>query len=110
LESEVCELREKVKRLELENLSLLTDQLKIAKVNQKKEVETILGRVFTPGQMKKLMNPEKKSIKWCPEDISSAISFRSVTPKGYRYLRTNNHPLPGLSTLRTWAATFDICS
>jgi hypothetical protein len=69
LESEVCELREKLKRLELENLSV-TDQLKIAKVNQKKEVETILGRVFTPGQIKKLMNPEKKSIKWSPEDIS----------------------------------------
>jgi predicted nuclease with TOPRIM domain len=83
LESEVCELREKLKRLELENLSV-TDQLKIANVNQKKEVETILGRVFTPGQIKKLMNPEKKRIKWSPEDISSAISFRSVTPKGYR--------------------------
>jgi hypothetical protein len=36
--------------------------LKIAKVNQKKEVETILGRVFTPGQIKKLMNPEKKAL------------------------------------------------
>jgi hypothetical protein len=48
-----------VKRLELENSSL-TDQLKIEKVNQKKEVETILGGVFTPGQIKKLMNPEKK--------------------------------------------------
>jgi hypothetical protein len=54
-------LRKKVKRLELENSSL-TDQLKIEKVNQKKEVETILGRVFTPGQIKKLMNPEKKAL------------------------------------------------
>ncbi|KAL4090254.1 hypothetical protein QTP88_025136 [Uroleucon formosanum] len=42
---------------------------------------------------------------WTPEDISSAITLRSVSPKAYRFLRTKkNFPLPGMSTLRAWAS------
>lgn len=54
------------------------------------------------------MNPEKKRIKWNIEDISSAISLRSVSPKAYRYLRKKNYPLPGLSTLRKWATRLNL--
>ncbi|KAL3271835.1 hypothetical protein HHI36_022305 [Cryptolaemus montrouzieri] len=54
------------------------------------------------------MQPEKKWCRWTPENIASAISLRSVTPKGYRYLRKNGHPLPALSTLRKWAATISV--
>lgn len=71
-------------------------------------MKTSLKKVFSPGQIKKLQHPEKKTVHWSPEDIASAISLRSVSPKAYRYLRANGHPLPALSTLRTWAATFDL--
>ncbi|KAF0758406.1 Uncharacterized protein FWK35_00011207 [Aphis craccivora] len=56
-----------------------------------------LNKLFTPTQIQLLLNPKKKKVyKWTPEDISSAISLRSVSPKSYRFLRTKkNFPLPG---------------
>lgn len=55
-----------------------------------------LIQVFTPTQIQLLLNPKKKTYKWTPEDISSAITLRSVSPKAYRFLRTKkNFPLPG---------------
>ncbi|OXU22508.1 hypothetical protein TSAR_006378 [Trichomalopsis sarcophagae] len=71
--------------------------------NQVKEkVYEILQPIFTIGQIKKLLNLKvnEKSIKWNSDDIATAIALRSVTPKGYRYLRKKNYPLPALSTLR----------
>lgn len=64
--------------------------------------------MFTPGQIKKLLNPEDKRIRWAPEDIASAVSLRSVSPKAYRYLKANKYPLPALSTLRKWVSTFSL--
>lgn len=69
---------------------------------------TNLQKILTPGQIKKIENPLSKKILWTSEDISAAISLRSVSPKAYRYLRNHNYPLPGLSTLRTWASSFDV--
>jgi len=60
--------------------------------------------------------------KWSTEDVASAITIRSVSPKANRYLREKkNFPLPGsyliykkiiselgMSTLRKWASTFSI--
>lgn len=66
----------------------------------------ILGKVFTPGQIKVLMST-KNRIKWSSEDIMSAISLRPVSPKAYRYLRNvKNIPLPCDSTLRNWVTEF----
>uniref|UniRef100_A0A2S2P2E1 THAP9-like helix-turn-helix domain-containing protein n=1 Tax=Schizaphis graminum TaxID=13262 RepID=A0A2S2P2E1_SCHGA len=47
------------------------------------------------------MGPDwKKKIRWSSEDISSAISLQSVSPKAYRYLSKKlNFPLPSISTL-----------
>lgn len=69
----------------------------------------ILKQVFTPGQIKILLNPQKKRAVWSSEDIASAISLRSVSPKAYRYLRNvTKIPLPGLSTIRRWASKIKI--
>jgi len=68
----------------------------------------LLGKSFTPGQIRCFLNPHpKKRIIWSPEDIASAISLRSVNPKAiYRYLRNVLQiPFPGLSTLRRWASS-----
>ena len=76
--------------------------------NLAETTKAALEIIFTKGQIKKLLNPEMKRVRWCPEDIASAISLRSVSPKAYRYLRANGYPLPAMSTLRTWAATFNL--
>jgi len=56
-----------------------------------------------------LLNPLQKKTHWFSEDIAAAMSLRSVSPKAYVYLRkARNIPLPGMSTLRKWAATFDL--
>ncbi|VEN43569.1 unnamed protein product [Callosobruchus maculatus] len=104
---------DKIKQLE-EKIALLQEenQLLLRKIgeNDSKErnIKDSLQKIFSPGQIKRLLNPEKKFSRWSPEDIASAISLRSVSPKAYKYLRTNGYPLPALSTLRTWAATFDL--
>ncbi|OXU21701.1 hypothetical protein TSAR_012429 [Trichomalopsis sarcophagae] len=68
----------------------------------KNKYENALKQVFTPGQIKKLFNPTKK-IRWNSEDISAAISLKSISSRGYRYLRnTVKLPLPAVSTLRRW--------
>lgn len=48
------------------------------------------------------------SKQWIVEDISCAVSLRSVSPKAYRYLKANQYPLPALSTLRNWVSSFDV--
>lgn len=73
-----------------------------------KKVYEILQNVFTSQQIHKLMNPQKKRVKWGIEDITSAIALRSVSPKAYRYLKKNNYPLPWLSTLRNWVSCLDL--
>lgn len=59
-------------------------------------VHSIFSKLFTPTQIDAILNGNKKIYKWTPEDIASAISLRSVSPKAYRYLREKRHfPLPG---------------
>lgn len=73
-------------------------------MSKNKEFENLLAKFFTSGQIKKIMHPEKKNIKWSSEDIAGAISLCSVSSKSYRYLKSHGFPLPALSTLRKWAA------
>lgn len=84
-------------------------RLKMQKKEIKKSVQEILSTCFTPGQIKMLLNPMQKKTRWSSEDIASAISLRSVSPKAYRYLKkTRKIPLPGMSTLRRWVGSFKI--
>lgn len=65
-------------------------------------------KMFTPGQIKLLLNNKSKT-RWGNEDIASAISLRSISPKAYNYLKdVKKHPLPGMSTLREWAKNINI--
>ncbi|XP_018375872.1 PREDICTED: uncharacterized protein LOC108769405 [Trachymyrmex cornetzi] len=80
------------------------------KKERKKQMEQhtreVLSQIFTPGQIKVLMNRTKKRVVWLSEDIANAISLRCVSPKAYRYLRNVlKYPLPGLSTLRRYTAS-----
>jgi len=69
----------------------------------------ILRTVFTPGQVKRLMTPIQKRIKWTTEDISSAIALKSKSGRAYKYLReVTKIPFPCDSTLRNWSYNFTV--
>ena len=69
------------------------------------KVYEILGPIFTEGQIRKLLHPGQNRVMWSTDDISTAIALRSVSPKGYAFLRRKkNYPLPALSTLRKYAS------
>ncbi|XP_024883943.1 synaptonemal complex protein 1-like [Temnothorax curvispinosus] len=83
---------------------------RISKAESKKmKYQRILQSVFTPGQLKILSNENLKKTTWCSEDIASAISLRSISPKAYRFVRNSMKiPLPAMTTLRNWARKFDV--
>lgn len=102
------------KILQLDKLNKLHEK-KIKNLNKlheqemKNKLQEMLSPIFTPGQIKLLMNPKQKITRWSSEDIAAAISLRSVSPKAYRYLRRiKKIPLPALSTLRKWVASFNV--
>lgn len=57
---------------------------------------SLLSKIFTSTQIDMILNPKTKVYKWTPDDISSAITLRAISPKAYRYLRNQkSFPLPG---------------
>nr|CAH7759843.1 unnamed protein product [Callosobruchus chinensis] len=100
-------LEEKVMLLEKQNAELIEKSKKLEEATALK-YKSALATIFTQGQIKKLFGSGNKRIRWSPDDIASAVSLRSVSPKAYRYLRVNNYPLPAMSTLRKWVASFDV--
>jgi len=74
-----------------------------------KKMYELLGKMFSPGQIRLILNPSLRKMKWSSKDIAHAISLRSVSPKAYRYMKNILQiPLPGLSTLRRWTSTIDV--
>lgn len=62
--------------------------MEIDKHKEAKEMTiNTLQKVFTPGQIKRLMSPNNIRTKWSSEDIILAIALRSLSPKTYRYLK-----------------------
>jgi hypothetical protein len=47
----------------------------------KKKYSENIGKIFTSGQMKKIMDPNCKRIRWSSDDIASTMSLRSVSKK-----------------------------
>lgn len=69
----------------------------------KSEVEGRLSRMFTPAQIKAVMNPETQKIIWTKEDIVAAMSACRYGLASYEYWRQTRHiPMPAPSTLRKW--------
>ena len=105
MKSEIKKLKQQVQQLTKKNRR----QDKLAQNQVRNKVYEILNPIFTAGQIRKILHPEKKKrIRWKPEDIATAIALRSVSPKAYRYLRKRNMRLPGLSTLQTQAAAVNM--
>jgi len=69
----------------------------ILKETFENKVNNLFSNIFTPTQINYFLNPGNKIKKWEIDDITKAISLRSISPKAYRYLReTLRYPLPGL--------------
>lgn len=101
------------KILELQTASQSRDKIT---EDMKKDIErhgqeisyNMLRTVFTPGQITKLLTPQKR-IMWTAEDISSAMALRSKSGRAYKYLReVMKVPLPCESTLRNWSYNFSV--
>lgn len=66
------------------------------------EINRILGKIFSPNQIRSLLNGSKR-VRWVKEDICKAITLRAISQKCYKFLRNKmGYPLPAISTLRTW--------
>ena len=110
-EKKFNELQKKYDDIQRENEKIEEENRRLVKkLNEKNDLVTIgtaSKKLFTPGQIRRLI--KQKRVCWSSDDIASAISLRSVSPKAYRYLRqTCKFPFPDLRTLRRWAHTFDI--
>ncbi|KAF0714208.1 Uncharacterized protein FWK35_00030575, partial [Aphis craccivora] len=95
------------------NLKQIAKEQKAIILNEEHRFEIrftkLLSDLFSPTQIDLILHPKKKVYKWLPSDIASAISLRSISPRTYTFLReTKKFPLPGLSTLRQWATTFEL--
>jgi len=66
-------------------------------MNFKEKVSNLFSHIFTQTQINYFLSPGNKILKWGIDDITRAISLRSISPKAYRYLRESlKYPLPGL--------------
>lgn len=64
-EMKIIELEKRIEGLERENNILKKENIKL------KNLQTSIQRIFTPGQIQKLRNPDK-IINWTLDDISSS--------------------------------------
>ncbi|XP_018366600.1 PREDICTED: THAP domain-containing protein 1-like [Trachymyrmex cornetzi] len=105
LEQQNEQLSMEVIKLHAGITQLRTEIIKIT-IDRKKQANAIpievLKKIFTPGQIAKLMSTNNR-IRWSSEDIESAIYLRSLSPKAYKYLRNvKKMPLPSANTLQNW--------
>ncbi|XP_018366187.1 PREDICTED: THAP domain-containing protein 1-like [Trachymyrmex cornetzi] len=106
----------KIHDLELQVTALKKTIKKYEKARPKEDKELVerkmyelLGKIFSQGQIRMILNPSLCKMKWSSEDITHAISLRCVSPKAYRYMKhVLQIPLPGLSTLRRCSASSQV--
>ena len=103
---ELQQLRDEVKKLKevfllrKENTGLRENVVQIIRNVVIKRTESILSPMFSKTQIKAIVTKERVS-EWSNEDIASALTLRSLSPKCYKYLRVKKgFPLPCASTLK----------
>ncbi|XP_071568401.1 uncharacterized protein [Temnothorax nylanderi] len=102
LKTSIAELNKQLEAAKREKEAALT-------VRVSEKMKTVLNPYLTKGQIRCILE-NKKCIRWSVDDYASAILFRSISPKAYRYFHLKlRFPLPSLSSLRRWALKkFDI--
>lgn len=111
------DIQDKLRKLEEENQRLLkeNESLKQNSCNSEirdstvhGEIRNILKPLFSDTQINAIIKKNKKTKVWTDEDISSALTLRSLSPRCYKYLRTKKgFPLPSVSTLNQRVQNFD---
>lgn len=91
---------ERIRELESENKDL---KLKLEQANL---LINSLRKIFTEGQIRKMMNSGKVLWKW--EDISNAICLHAAGPRAYNHLYEKGFPLPHESTLQRWCRKINV--
>lgn len=93
LQIELNEIKNKLLNVEKENKYLKTDYFE-------NKVCDMFGHIFTKTQINHFLRPHVRIQKWEVEDITAAITLRSISPSAYRYLRDKlKYPLPGLKII-----------
>lgn len=105
-ESIILLLKNQTASWEVQNMRLADENRKLKE--EQKHVEMMLKKFLSPGQLNRIRHPVNTHIRWSPEDIASAISLTSVSPKAYRHLRATGFPLAALSTLRNLATSLSL--
>lgn len=70
-------------------------------VDRLKNENKMFANVFTPAQLSKLKQPNKR-ITWTIKDTSNAIVIHSAGARAYSLLLKKGYQLPAVSTLRSW--------
>ncbi|KAK4308847.1 hypothetical protein Pmani_019481 [Petrolisthes manimaculis] len=110
LEQKIKKLEEEKRLLQVENDALKTKVNILESESNNRNihaiVEDILKPMFTSTQIDALIN-KRVVRKWSDEDITSALTLRSMSSKCYEYLRKKKGmPLPCKSTLNERAKNF----
>ncbi|XP_076062489.1 uncharacterized protein LOC143037817 [Oratosquilla oratoria] len=109
IQNKIRKLEEENQQLQKENASLKENichsQVSDCKVHY--EIRNILKPLFSGTQISALIMKSKKVKSWTDEDIASALTLRSLSPRCYRYPRNKKgFPLPSVSTLNHRAQKF----
>lgn len=123
MENQIKYLEGKVKYLNdkkaEQKATAVKNRLRIAKINAefqtfkkkvselqkpglKEEIHRVLGKIFTPQQIKCLTSKKKGKVNWDEADIYQGIILMSMSKKSYIYQRKKGIPLPSISTLQRW--------
>lgn len=63
-----------------------------------------LSKFSSASQIDSIFN-DSKITRWTDDDMSKAITLRSLSPKAYRYIKeVCSFPYPSVSTLQRWAS------
>lgn len=95
--------REEIKKYQ-EIINKLRNELDNVRVECQENVSKALSKTFTKNQTQYFVS-NKHILKWEEEDISKALTLRSLSPKAYRFLRKHwKFPLPSPATISKWVS------
>lgn len=114
LQATVAAVTKERDSLKAENVQLqakidsLQEQLDNAKMNCNNCVSKALSGYFSSAQIESIVT-QKPVSKWNGEDIAKAVTFRSLSPKAFRFIREKwKFPLPSSATISRWVSNLNV--
>ena len=89
-------------------INSLNCKLNQTKSEQNSTVSKALNGLFTPNQVKAIVTQNQIS-SWKEEDISKAVTLKSLSPKAFRFIREIwKIPLPSSATISRWVSKLPV--